>query len=105
VAAEEAGRWSATANPLFARQLLERLALVRGCAENDLAGTLRGVVEQVQPSVQIVVISTRADILNVVSGTEVFVGKMRQRRALGRVTWLDMGAPQLAGLFHLEMRP
>jgi uncharacterized protein (DUF58 family) len=105
VAAEGGGRWSATANPLFARQLLERLALVRGSTENGLADTLRGVVEQLQPSVQIVVISTRPDLLNAVAGAAVFAGKTRQRRALGRVTWLDVGTPQLASLFHLETRP
>ena len=105
VAADEGGRWSATANPLFARQLLERLALVRGSAENGLADTLRGAVEQLQPNVQIVVVSTRPNVLNAISGTEVFVGKTRQRRALSRVTWLDVGAPQLASLFHLEHAP
>lgn len=99
LAAEEGGRWSGTASALFARQTLERLALARSCTENRLADTLRGVVEQVQPSVQVIVLSPRGPQVDAVARTAVFAGRTRQQRELGRVVWLDVRAPEVAELF------
>jgi uncharacterized protein (DUF58 family) len=100
VAARESGWWSASVSPLFARQLLERLALVQAVADNELPAALARAVANVQPGIQLVVISTRAPILEEVCDSRLFDGQARQQRELRRAVWLTAGEEPLAALFQ-----
>jgi uncharacterized protein (DUF58 family) len=102
LAAAESGTWSATASSLFARQTMERLAMARGCPENGLAETLRGAIENLQPGVQLIVVSTRSDERPDVARHEHFASSARTQRGLMQAVWLDIGEDRVGSLFRLE---
>jgi uncharacterized protein (DUF58 family) len=100
VAAAENGWWSATASPVFARQLFERLALVRAVAHGQLPEILDRVVANVQPGMQVVVVSTRASQLDEVCASRVFADRPRPQRELHRAVWLTVGGLQTTAMFQ-----
>jgi uncharacterized protein (DUF58 family) len=102
LAARQRGHWSATASPLFARQSLERLALVDAAAENRLAETLSEVVSGLPLGTQVVVISTRGSLLASLGRSEPFAARHRHQRALGSVIWLDVDSEEVRRMFAWE---
>jgi len=102
LAARQRGYWSATASPLFARQTLERLALVDAATENHLAEVLSEVVAGNPSGAQVVVISTRSSQVAWIGRSEPFVDRHRHLRALGNVVWLDVGADQVRRVFDWD---
>jgi uncharacterized protein (DUF58 family) len=102
LAARQRGHWSAAASPLFARQSLERLALVDAAAENRLAETLSEVVTGLPLGTQVVVISTRGSLLGSLGRSEPFAARHRHQRALGSVIWLDVDSAEVRRMFAWE---
>jgi len=102
LAARQRGHWSAIASPLFARQTLERLALVDAATENHLAEALSEVVAGNPSGAQVVVISTRNCQLASIGRSEPFVERHRHQRALGKVVWLDVATDEVRRVFEWD---
>jgi uncharacterized protein (DUF58 family) len=102
LAARQRGYWSAIANPAFARQTLERLALVDAATENHLAEALSEVVAGNPLGAQVVVISTRSSQVAELGQSEPFADRHRQQRALGNVIWLDVGTDEVQRVFEWD---
>jgi uncharacterized protein (DUF58 family) len=102
MAARQRGHWSAIASPLFARQTLERLALVDAATENHLAEALSEVVAGNPSGAQVVVISTRSSQLASIGRSEPFVERHRHQRALGKAVWLDVGTDEVRRVFEWD---
>jgi uncharacterized protein (DUF58 family) len=101
LAAKQRGRWSARASDFFARQTLERLAVVEAASDNRLAEVLAGAVAGIPAGTQLVVVSTRASLLSAIGAGPAFAAKHRYQRTLQRAIWLDVGTPQLSDVFML----
>lgn len=102
LAAERPGWWAATASGVFARQTLERLALVRAARDNRLAQVLAEVLPSVPFGAHIVVISTRPDATDELSASATFARIPRHQRMLNRVVWLDVSDPRVLSVFHWD---
>lgn len=102
LAARQRGYWSATASPQFARQTLERLALVDAATENHLAEALSEVVAGNPWGAQVAVISTRSDQLLTIGRSKPFLDRQRHQRALGNILWLDVGTDEVRRVFEWD---
>jgi uncharacterized protein (DUF58 family) len=105
LAAAEAGTWSATASSLFARQTMERLALVCGSADNGLTEALCAVLDPLQSGVQVAVVSTRGSQLDQLLRHERLAGRLRHQRGLAQAVWLNVSESQVSSVFHWEANP
>lgn len=101
-AGARAGRWSAKATAVFARQTLERLAVLRASSNGRLHEVLGHVLADVPMRTQVVVISTRSAAVDSVRDTSIFMDKPRHQRALERVIWLDVNDSRVWDVFQLE---
>jgi uncharacterized protein (DUF58 family) len=102
LAAKQPGCWSASVSPVFARQALERLALVDAATVNHLGDMLGKVVASVSPGTQTIVVSTRGNQSDAVSRAEMFAGRQRYQRVLGQITWLEVDTTRISNIFHWE---
>lgn len=103
LAAEQNGHWEAAASAMLAEQTLERLALARSHHANRLEDTLRSLIEQAPPHVQVVVISPRSSRLAEVSQSPVFAGRTRQQRRLLQAIWLNVNSAEVNNVFQLDV--
>ena len=101
-AGSRTGCWSAKATAVFARQTLERLAVVRASSNDRLAEVLARVLADVPMGTQVAVISTRSTTLDSVCDSSIFVDKPRHQRSLERVIWLDVNDSRVWDVFQLE---
>jgi uncharacterized protein (DUF58 family) len=102
LAADNPGWWAGTASTGLARQTLEQLAVTHGCTDNDLANMLGTALGQTQTDHQVVVISTRESVMEQISASALFAGKLRYQRALSRVVWLEVTDERLGSVFHFD---
>jgi uncharacterized protein (DUF58 family) len=101
-AGSRTGCWSARATATFARQTLERLAVVRASSNNRLAELLARVLTDVPMGTQVVVISTRPATMDSVVDSSVFRDKPRHQRSLEQVIWLDVNDSRVWDVFQLD---
>jgi uncharacterized protein (DUF58 family) len=103
LAASPPGCWSAPASKNFNGQLLERLALAAATsADGTLPDLLANSVARLTSGTRVLIVSTRASQQDRLSSGEVFVDRFRHRRALDRVTWLDVNSPMMDSLFRWQ---
>ncbi len=102
LAGKQRGNWSARASAIFVRKTFERLAVAEAATENRFDEVLGTVVAAAPSGAQLVVVSTRANVLGAVGQSAVFATKHRHQRSLERVLWLDIGSPQVAAVFQLD---
>ena len=102
LAAVQQHRCSATASRLFARQLLERLAIVEACADNGLLDILGATLAELAPGARVLVVSTREIQLDQIRDSETFAGRHRHQRALGNVIWMDVSDPKTDRVFEMD---
>jgi uncharacterized protein (DUF58 family) len=101
-AARPRGRWSAAASGMFARQIHELLAAIEPIDEDQLEGIVGSILPDLSPGVRLAVISTRASRRDELIRTAAQAQRPRQRRALTRILWLDVGDPDLRRVFAAE---
>jgi uncharacterized protein (DUF58 family) len=104
LAAKQRGHWSARASASFVRKTLERLAVAEAAAENRLDKMLATVLATAPAGALLVVVSSRASVLDSVGKSQAFASKHRHQRLLDRVLWLDAASPHIATIFHLDER-
>ena len=102
LAAKQRGNWTARVSTSFARQTLERLAVVEATSENRLAEVLGGAVAGIPAGGQLVVVSTRPSELQTVGISPALASVHRYQRTLERVLWVDVGVRQVSEVFKLE---
>jgi uncharacterized protein (DUF58 family) len=102
LAGKQRGHWSARASATFVRKTFERLAVAEAATENRLDETLGTVVAAAPSGALVLVVSSRASVLNSISLSRPFAGKHRHQRSLDRVLWLDVGSPQITSIFQLD---
>jgi uncharacterized protein (DUF58 family) len=96
------GQWSAAASGVFARQILELLAVIEPTDEDHLGKILGHVLPDLPPSVRLAVISTRASRREELTRTAAQAQRMRHQRVLARALWLDVGDPDVERVFSLD---
>lgn len=95
-------QWSAPASNAFAKDVLERLAVVSGSSEDALPQAIEEVLQVLPTGTRLIVFSTRnLDIGELIEQLE-GKGGPRQQTALSRAIWVDVTREDLPGLFTLD---
>jgi hypothetical protein len=95
------GQWSAPASGAFCQDVLERLAVAAGTADDQLEASVNRLLEATPPGTRLIVFSTRSvDIEQLIGEVEAAHG--RQRVALAQALWVDVTRYDLASLFTLD---
>jgi uncharacterized protein (DUF58 family) len=95
-------RWSGRASHVFARRLMEVLAVAEPAADNGLARLLEGAAAELPPGARILTVSTRPSQLAGISNRPASSRRLRQQRALANVIWLDVDGPATDQVFQLD---
>lgn len=98
LAARQPGHWEATAGPLFARQMFERLAMVEAALDNHLAEAFSAVTAGNSTGIRVTVISTRSN-RPASGGLDGLFPPGQRRRSLADVVWLDVGTDEARRVF------
>jgi uncharacterized protein (DUF58 family) len=102
LAGKQRGNWTARVSTTFARQTLERLAVVEAATDNRLDEVLGAAVAEVPAGTQLVVVSTRPNALQAIAASPALVDVHRYQRMLEHVLWVDVGVDQVQEMFQLQ---
>jgi uncharacterized protein (DUF58 family) len=102
LAGKQRGHWGAPASGILLRKTFERLAVAEAATDNCLDDVLGTALASSPSGTQLVVVSTRPSVLDVVGKSRTFASKQRHQRSLDHVVWLDVGGPQVAAMFQLD---